>query len=184
MTREENAKYDTRQVQFHRTEVAPLEFFSTPSHQDLRLHAYGAYQMKQPPGYYADCIDENGDLEQQTAVARCSTSSTTKKYQIETQANNGVFIEVKLLSGRSNNFKYFLYVLIDESETGLQAIIAHVCGCEVGERVAGCCSRVATRSPGALDLLECKHPPTHRQNLQRIISRMDLSMSEEDEDSS
>lgn len=59
-------------------------------------------------------------------------------YQIEIQANNGVFIEIKLHSSQSNNFKYFVYVLIDESKTGLQAIIAHACGCEVGERVAGC----------------------------------------------
>lgn len=95
-------------------------------------------------------------METWNSKLRCSTSSTTKKYQIQTQADNGVFIEIKLLSGRSNNFKYFVYVLIDESKTGLQAIIAHVCGCEVGERVAGCCSRVATRSPGTLDLLESK----------------------------
>lgn len=155
-----------------------MEFFSTPSHQDLRLHAYGAYQMKQPPGYYADCIDENGDLKQQTAAARCSTSSTTKKYQIEIQANNGVFIGIKLRSSQSNNFKYFVYVLIDESKTELRAIIEHACGCQVGERVAGCCSRVATSSPGTLDLLESKH----RQNFHRIISWMDLSISEEDED--
>ena len=97
--------------------------------------------MKQSPHYYADHINENGDCE--FTIANTTSVIDYQKYQIAIDIRNSFLLKTQLRSRHSNSVKYFVYVLLDKTKTGLDAIIGHTCGCKIGERVVGCCSHVA-----------------------------------------
>ena len=57
---------------------------------------------------------------------------------------NGILFKALLRSRHSNSVKYFVYVFVDKTVTGIIAIIRHTCNCKVGQCFVGCCSHVAT----------------------------------------
>lgn len=61
-------------------------------------------------------------------------------------ANNTLvkFVSVYVYAEYHELHSVFVYVLIDESKTGLATFIAYACRCKVDERVLGYCAHVAT----------------------------------------
>ena len=121
LVRRENL--NARRSQFIRIEATTLDFFPELSDRDLRVYTCGTYQLKQAPHYYADHINENGDFE--FTIANTTSVIDYQKYQIAIDIRNSLLIKTQLRSRHSNSVKYFVYVLLDKTKTGLDAIIRH-----------------------------------------------------------
>lgn len=50
----------------------------------------------------------------------------------------------KIHSRHISSKVYFVYILVDSSQVGRQAIVEYCCNCIVGRRTIGCCAHVMT----------------------------------------
>lgn len=137
----EKENLNARTSNFRRIETSQIDFFPTLDISQLQLYTCGTYQIKVAHSYYADHINEIGDFEFE--VAKETTTIDYPAYSILLAPENSLLIKTRLRSRHSNSTKYFVYLLIDKTKQGLEAVIGHTCGCKIGKRVVGCCSHVA-----------------------------------------
>lgn len=116
-----------------------VEDFPVLTENDLKLIACGSYQLKLAPAYYAEHMKENG----QFTIQVCRYTGPALPYNdYNITVNDPILIRAKIHSRFSNNKHRFVYILVDSTRTGRQAIVEYCCSCNVGERTAGCCAHV------------------------------------------
>ena len=108
---------------FRRIEVLEIDIF--PRLDDFQLHCYtcGTYQIKMASSYYTDYLNEAGDLEFEVSAETIHINY--RKYGIDSDFMNGILFKARLRSRHFNSVKYFVYVLVDKTVTGINAIIGH-----------------------------------------------------------
>ena len=60
------------------------------------------------------------------------------------QADDPFLIRGRIHSRFSNQTKYFLYILVDRSKTGVDSILEYCCQCKNGLRTVGSCAHIIT----------------------------------------
>ena len=73
--------------------------------------------------YYTDYLNEAGDFEFEVSAETIHINY--RKYGIDSDFMNGILFKARLRSRHSNSVKYFVYVLVDKTVTGINAIIGH-----------------------------------------------------------
>ena len=115
---------------FRRIEVLKINLFPRLDDSHRHLYACGTYQIKISRNYYADNLNEAGDFE--CEVSAETIHSDYRKYGIDLDFMNGTIFKALLRSKHSNSVKYFIYVFVDKTVTGINAIIEHTSNCKVG----------------------------------------------------
>ena len=178
LVREENL--NARKSYFRSIEVFEIDFFPQLDHFQLHLYTCGPYHIKTTRSHYADHLNKAGDF--QFEVSAETIHIDYRKYKIDLGFMNGILFKARLGSKHSNSVKYFIYVLVDKTVTGINAIIGHTCNCKVGKRIVGCCSHVATliwffSKARFLDTI-----PIPAQHLSGYFDAQSISESEADTD--
>ena len=79
--------------------------------------------------YYFDHLNEAGDFEFEVSAETIHIDY--HKYGIDSDFMNGILFKTRLRSRHSNSVKYFVFVLVDRTMIGINAIIGHTCNRKV-----------------------------------------------------
>lgn len=115
-----------------------LSDFPQLTSSELELIPLGTYQIKQARSYYGEHIRENGRY----AIEVCREVPSSLLGELSTQ--NTWLLRGRIKSRHTSRKMYFVYILVDNSQTGRNAITKHYCNCIVGKRTVGCCAHVMT----------------------------------------
>ncbi|KAL0809876.1 hypothetical protein ABMA28_011356 [Loxostege sticticalis] len=112
--------------------------FPTLTYSDLILIACGTYQLKQARSYYGEHIRFNG----------CYRIEVCRERRRITDATNFGpdchLIRARIASRHVSRKIYFVYIIVNDTNTGRAAIKGYCCTCIVGRRTVGCCAHVMT----------------------------------------
>ncbi len=59
-------------------------------------------------------------------------------------ASDPMLIRGKIQSRHWSSTQYFVYILIDRAEQGVEAVSSYTCSCVQGLRTVGCCAHIST----------------------------------------
>ena len=107
---------------------------------DLYTYALGTYQVKNCEKYFQDLRDEDGRFFYH--ISKETININYAQYHFDVTNENAMIVKLKIQSRFVRSKQRFVFVLIDQSKQGLDAILGHYCTCMVGSRVVGCCSHV------------------------------------------
>lgn len=102
---------------------------------EMILISLGTYQIKQARSYYGEHVRANGSyvIEVCREVDRLQELSASETTWL---------LRGRIRSRHISNKIYFVYILVDSSSTGREAILKHYCNCIVGNRTVGCCAHI------------------------------------------
>ena len=140
---EEN-NLNRRRAQFENITVDSenLEDFPQINFNDLILIPLGIYQIKQARSYYGEHVRQNGSYI--IEVCREVDQDLINELQSVTSSSNIWLVRGKIQSRHISHKTYFVYILLDRSQIGREAIIHYCCNCIVGRRTIGCCAHIMT----------------------------------------
>lgn len=134
----ERHNYNRRRAQFTPMAADIPEFadFLRISEHELFLFALGVYQLKQAKSYYAEHILNNGSF----VIELCN--AMPDEHLTELQGTNLWMVRGRIQSRHIRARQYYVYIVIDRSLCGREAIAHHYCTCVIGKRTIGCCSHI------------------------------------------
>lgn len=103
-----------------------MDVFPRLEMNDLQLYTYGTYQIKMAVQYYEDHIRETGVILYLKLYTGNSTNINYHEYNIDINAENALLLRVRVRSRHSRAIKYFIYVFLDKSLSGLSSILGHL----------------------------------------------------------
>ncbi|KAJ8737558.1 hypothetical protein PYW08_000153 [Mythimna loreyi] len=134
--------YNRRRAQFLNINVdnSNVSEFPQLEFHDLILIACGTYQLRQARSYYGEHIRFNGRYK----IEVCREASINNLREQLSLSQSSWLLRAKIQSRHISRKAYFVYVLIDNSLNGREAISQYYCNCKVGKRTVGCCSHTMT----------------------------------------
>ncbi|KAL0879449.1 hypothetical protein ABMA27_003200 [Loxostege sticticalis] len=102
---------------------------------DLILVSLGTYQIKQARSYYGEHVRANGSY----VIEVCREVDSDLLQELSTTETTWL-LRGRIKSRHISNRIYFVYILVDSSLSGRDAIIQYCCNCIVGKRTVGCCA--------------------------------------------
>lgn len=118
-----------------------VEDFPQMEYNDLVLIPLGVYQIKQARSYYGEHVRQDGSYI--IEVCREVDMELLRELQV-TDSERIWLLRGKIRSRHISQKIYFVYILVDTTETGRAAIKQYCCNCIVGRRTIGCCAHVMT----------------------------------------
>jgi len=106
---------------------------------DLRSITQGDYHLRLARSYYAEHVKANGVYEVQVAK---HIGPIPISYGLS--VGTPVLIRGKIQSRHTSSKQYFVYILLDLDELGVDSVSSYTCSCPQGLRTVGCCAHVAT----------------------------------------
>ncbi|XP_028038214.1 uncharacterized protein LOC114248965 [Bombyx mandarina] len=133
--------YNKRRANFESITVQNdnLNDFPQLSDSELILISLGTYQIKQARSYYGEHIRVNNDFN----IEVCKEVSSSLLRELSA-SNTSYLVRGRIQSRHISRKTYFVYILVDSSRIGREAIIINYCNCIVGRRTVGCCAHVMT----------------------------------------
>lgn len=108
---------------------------------DLHAVSLGPYQINNAVSYYAQHQKENIFLVQKFR----STPRYTWNYDdFGINVLDPLLVKAYMKSRFRSTKNHHIFVLIDKSKSGRDAIVEYFCTCETGSRTVGCCSHIMT----------------------------------------
>lgn len=138
-----------QQVSFVRldsTEHNIQTMFPQLSIDELRLISLGSYQIRNSVSYLAEHVQANDGIFQ-IAVFDSSQRRSVQPINYQEFGFNiqqPLLIKSKLHSRFRGAKEHTQFVLIDQSLTGVDAVVGYFCNCECGSRTVGVCSHLMT----------------------------------------
>ncbi|RVE47928.1 hypothetical protein evm_007442 [Chilo suppressalis] len=139
----ESNNLNKRRAQFQSISVNTdnITFFPQLQYNDLILISLGVYQIKQARSYYGEHVRQDGNY----IIEVCREVDQQLLAQLEIQhSENACLLRGRIHSRHISQKTYFVYILINTSENGREAIKNYCCNCVVGRRTIGCCAHVMT----------------------------------------
>lgn len=131
--------YNRRRANFETITVQNdnLNDFPQLSDDELILISLGTYQIKQARSYYGEHM--RGNVGFVIEVCREVNSSLLRELSA---SNSSWLLRGRIQSRHISRKTYFVYILVDSSRRGREAILMHYCNCIVGRRTVGCCAHI------------------------------------------
>lgn len=114
-----------------------LTDFPRLSYSELILISLGTYQIKQSRSYYGEHVRANGTY----IIEVCREVDRGLLEELST-SNTLWILRGRIRSRHVGRKIYFVYILIDSSLSGREAIKQYCCNCIVGRRTVGCCAHI------------------------------------------
>ena len=118
LIREKNL--NARKSYFRGIEVLEIDFFPRLDDSQLHLYTCNTYQINLARSYYADNLNQAGDFKFKLSAETIHIDY--REYGIDSDFMNVILFEARLRSRHSNSVKYFVYVIVDETVTRINAI--------------------------------------------------------------
>lgn len=114
-----------------------LNDFSQLSDSELILMSLGTwtYQIKQARPYYGEYVRGNDGFN----IEVCREVSNNLLRELSA-ANNSWLLRGRIHSRHISWKTYFIYILVEGSHRGREAIVMHYWNCIAGRRTVGCCT--------------------------------------------
>ena len=116
-----------------------MEEFPQLTLEELRSLTLGQYQLRQARSYFAEHVKNSGAYWVQVYRHQGPISRSTGLTAIDPMLMRG-----RIQSRHHNSTKYWIYISIDRSKCGVEAVSAHSCSCPNGRRTVGCCAHITT----------------------------------------
>lgn len=131
--------YNRRMANFHTITVQNdnLNDFPQLNDNELVLISLGTYQIKQARSYFGEHVRGNDGYV--IEVCREVNSSLLRELSA---SNSSWLLRGRIQSRHISRKTYFVYILVDSSRRGREAILKYYCNCIVGKRTVGCCAHV------------------------------------------
>ncbi|KAL0879440.1 hypothetical protein ABMA27_003191 [Loxostege sticticalis] len=126
-----------RRAQFQPIDVnrENVSDFPEMTFSELILVSLGTYQIKQARSYYGEHVRANGSY----VIEVCREVDSDLLQELSTTETTWL-LRGRIKSRHISNRIYFVYILVDSSLSGRDAIIQYCCNCIVGKRTVGCCA--------------------------------------------
>lgn len=111
---------------------------------DLYGISLGPYQINNAVSYYAQHQKESIFLVQKFEPKTGHRLSELKYDDFGIDIEDPLLVKAYMKSRFRSTKSHHIFVLVDKSKTGRNAIVEYFCTCETGSRTAGCCSHVMT----------------------------------------
>ncbi|XP_052742778.1 uncharacterized protein LOC112055836 [Bicyclus anynana] len=134
-----NENYNRRRSNFETITVHNdnLNDFPQLTHSELILISLGIYQIKQARSYYGEHVRGNDGY----SIEVCREVSSSLLQELSA-SNRSWLLRGRIQSRHISRKTYFVYILVDSSLRGREAILNYYCNCIVGKRTVGCCAHV------------------------------------------
>lgn len=109
--------------------------FPVLTFNELILVSLGTYQIKQARSYYGEHVRENGSY----IIEVCREVDHELLEDLSVSETTWL-LRGKIQSRHISRKTYFVYIIIDSSLSGREAIVQYCCNCIVGKRTVGCCA--------------------------------------------
>ncbi|XP_028165256.1 uncharacterized protein LOC114356347 [Ostrinia furnacalis] len=131
--------YNRRRANFETITVQNdnLNDFPQLTHSQLILISLGTYQIKQARSYYGEHVRGNDGF----VIEVCREVSSSLLRELSA-SNTSWLLRGRIQSRHISRKTYFIYILVDSSRRGREAILKHYCNCIVGRRTVGCCAHI------------------------------------------
>lgn len=131
--------YNRRRANFETITVQNdnLNDFPQLSDSELILISLGTYQIKQARSYYGEHVRGNDGF----IIEVCREVSSSLLRELSA-SNTSWLLRGRIQSRHISRKTYFVYILVDSSRRGREAILKHYCNCIVGRRTVGCCAHI------------------------------------------
>lgn len=113
-----------------------MDFPILPS-ESIYLSNLSTYQIKQAKSYYGEHIRNDGSYAIEVCIDRASDL-----LQGFPSVENCTLLRGKIQSRHIGRKIYFVYILYEDHNQGIQAIKHYCCNCIVGRRTVGCCAHI------------------------------------------
>ncbi|XP_026737081.1 uncharacterized protein LOC113500467 [Trichoplusia ni] len=132
-----NNNINRRRAQFQAIDVERhnVSEFPVLTYSELILVSLGTYQIKQARSYYGEHVRENGSF----VIEVCREVTGDLQQELATSVSTWM-LRGRIKSRHISNRMYYVYILVDSSLSGRDAIIQYYCTCIVGKRTVGCCA--------------------------------------------
>ncbi|XP_041981920.1 uncharacterized protein LOC121735234 isoform X1 [Aricia agestis] len=131
--------YNRRRANFETITVHSdnLNDFPQLSESELILISLGTYQIKQARSYYGEHMRQNDGF----VIEVCREVANSLLRELSA-SNTSWLLRGRILSRHISRKTYYIYILVDSSRRGREAIVQHYCNCIVGRRTVGCCAHI------------------------------------------
>lgn len=114
-----------------------LNDFPQLSHSELILISLGTYQIKQARSYFGEHVRGNDGF----IIEVCREVSSSLVRELSASSTSWL-LRGRIKSRHISRKTYFVYILVDSSRRGRDAILMYYCNCIVGRRSVGCCAHI------------------------------------------
>ncbi|XP_045778261.1 uncharacterized protein LOC123876146 isoform X1 [Maniola jurtina] len=129
-----------RRLEFRATPVNSINVltdFPRLTYSELILVSLGTYQIKQARSYYGEHVRADGSYV--IEVWREVDNDFLRELSL---SNSTWLLRGRIHSRHISRKTYFVYILVDSSLSGRQALLQYYCNCIVGRRTVGCCAHI------------------------------------------
>lgn len=111
---------------------------------DLYSVSLGPYQINNAASYYAQHLKDDIFLVQKFELNRRYRISALDYASFGINISDPILVKAYMKSRFRSTKNHHIFVLVDKSKIGRNAITEYFCTCETGSRTVGCCSHVMT----------------------------------------